>query len=127
MILQHPEKAVDPLRKMKGLLDEARGVPADLLEQAEIREEWLDRWPAELSGGELQRFCLVRVLNERTRFLICDEMTTMLDAVSRAGLWELLCDYAEKHRIGVIVISHDKDLVDQLCSRVVDLKMTEEK
>jgi len=121
MILQHPEKAVDPLRKMKGLLEEAGGVPADLLEQAEIREEWLDRWPAELSGGELQRFCLVRVLNERTRFLICDEMTTMLDAVSRAGVWELLCDYAEKHRIGVIVISHDKDLVDQLCSRVVDL------
>ena len=126
MILQHPEKAVDPLRKMKGLLDEVGGVPTNLLKQAGIQEEWLDRWPAELSGGELQRFCLVRVLNERTRFLICDEMTTMLDAVSRARLWELLCDYAEKHRIGVIVISHDKDLVDQLCSRVVDLKMTEE-
>ena len=121
MILQHPEKAVDPLRKMKGLLDEVGGVPTNLLKQAGIQEEWLDRWPAELSGGELQRFCLVRVLNERTRFLICDEMTTMLDAVSRAQLWELLCNYAQQHQIGVIIISHDRELVGQLCSRVIDL------
>lgn len=124
MILQHPEKAADPLRKMQGLLDEAGGVPSDLLKQAGIREEWLDRWPAELSGGELQRFCLARVLNEKTRFLICDEMTTMLDAISRAQLWELLCNYAQQHQIGVIIISHDRELVEQLCSRVIDLTQT---
>ena len=124
MILQHPEKAVDPLRRMQALLEEAGGVPKELLEEAGIREEWLERWPQELSGGELQRFCLVRVLNERTRFLICDEMTTMLDAVSRAQLWELVLDYARKHRIGVIVISHDTLLVKQLCTRAVDLSGT---
>lgn len=121
MILQHPEKAVNPLRKMKNVLEEAGEPTPELLEEAGIRAEWLDRWPSELSGGELQRFCLVRVLNERTRFLICDEMTTMLDAVSRAQLWELLCNYAQQYRIGVIIISHDRELVGQLCSRVIDL------
>ena len=56
MILQHPEKAVDPLRKMKGLLEEAGDVPTNLLKQAGIQEEGgSDRWPAELSGGELQK------------------------------------------------------------------------
>ena len=121
MILQHPEKAVNPLRKMKNILKEAGEPSPDLLEEAGIRAEWLDRWPGELSGGELQRFCLVRVLNEKTRFLICDEMTTMLDAVSRAQLWELLYNYAQQHQIGVIIISHDRELVGQLCSRVIDL------
>ena len=121
MILQHPEKAVNPLRKMKNVLEEAGEPTPELLEEAGIRAEWLDRWPSELSGGELQRFCLVRVLDEKTRFLICDEMTTMLDAVSRAQLWELLCNYAQQHQIGVIIISHDRELVGQLCSRVIDL------
>ena len=125
MILQHPEKAVNPLRKMKNVLEEAGEPAPELLEEAGIRAEWLERWPGELSGGELQRFCLVRVLNERTRFLICDEMTTMLDAVSRAQLWELLCNYAQQHRIGVIIISHDRELVEQLCSRVIDLNKSQ--
>ena len=125
MILQHPEKAVNPLRKMKNVLEEAGEPAPELLEEAGIRAEWLERWPSELSGGELQRFCLVRVLNERTRFLICDEMTTMLDAVSRAQLWELLCNYAQQRRIGVIIISHDRELVEQLCSRVIDLNKSQ--
>lgn len=122
MILQHPEKAVNPLRRMKTVLEEAGNPEIELFQEAGIREEWLDRWPGELSGGELQRFCLARVLNEKTRFLICDEMTTMLDAVSRTQLWELLCSYTQKHRIGVIIISHDRELLRQLCSRVIDLR-----
>ena len=57
------------------------------LELLGIDQEWLERWPNELSGGELQRFCVARALGPNTRFLIADEMTTMLDAITQAQIW----------------------------------------
>lgn len=127
LIFQHPEKAVNPKWKMKKVLEET-GIPeAHMMEAAGIREEWLSRWPTELSGGELQRFCVVRALKEQTRFLIADEMTTMLDAITQAQIWKLVLDYAKKHGIGVVVISHEKALIDRLCTRVVRLEKENEK
>lgn len=121
LIFQHPEKAVNPKWKMNKVLSETGGPPDELLRAAGIKEEWMNRWPTELSGGELQRFCVVRVLNERTKILIADEMTTMLDAITQAQIWKLVLGYAKKHEISVVVISHEKELVDRICSRVVDL------
>ena len=106
MIWQHPETAVDPRLRMKETLAEAgigirlsgtrKSNPAEndeetlldreLLDRLGIREEWLDRFPSELSGGELQRFCLARALRPGVRFLLCDEITAMLDLVTRAEL-----------------------------------------
>ncbi|MDY2628813.1 MAG: ATP-binding cassette domain-containing protein [Lachnospiraceae bacterium] len=121
LIFQHPEKAVNPKWKMSKVLAE-NGMPSpDLLKAAGIKDEWLKRWPTELSGGELQRFCVVRALNEQTKFLIADEMTTMLDAITQAQIWNLVLNYARNHRMGVVVISHEKELVERLCTRVVDL------
>ena len=69
LIFQHPEKAVNPKWKMKKVLEEI-GMPTKvMLDAAGIKEEWLNRWPAELSGGELQRFCVVRTLNPHARTL----------------------------------------------------------
>lgn len=121
LIFQHPEKAVDPKWKMRKALAGTDMPSAEMLKAAGIKEDWLDRWPGELSGGELQRFCVLRVLNERTRFLIADEMTTMLDAITQAQIWKLVLSYAKEHKIGIVVISHEKDLVDRLCTRVVDM------
>ena len=121
LIFQHPEKAVNPKWKMGRVLSEVGMPPGELIEAAGIKEEWMSRWPAELSGGELQRFCVIRALNPKTRFLIADEMTTMLDAITQAQIWKLVLSYAEEHQMGVVVISHDKELVKRLCTRVVDL------
>ena len=121
LIFQHPEKAVNPKWKMGRVLSEVGMPPGELIEATGIKEEWMSRWPAELSGGELQRFCVIRALNPKTRFLIADEMTTMLDAITQAQIWKLVLSYAEEHQMGVVVISHDKELVKRLCTRVVDL------
>lgn len=121
LILQHPEKAVNPKWKMSRVLSETGSPPVEMLKAAGIKSEWLNRWPAELSGGELQRFCVVRALNQRTRILIADEMTTMLDAITQAQIWQLVLGYAKEHGIGVVVISHEKELVSRICTRVVDL------
>ena len=88
--------------------------------------KWLNRWPSELSGGELQRFCVLRALSPKTKFLIADEMTTMLDAITQAQIWNVVIDYCKKNSIGLIVISHDKDLVNIVCDRVINLEKNKE-
>ena len=121
LIFQHPEKAVNPKWKMRKVLAETEMPSNQMLESMGIQRGWLDRWPGELSGGELQRFCVARVLSEKTKFIIADEMTTMLDTITQAQIWKTVLDYARLHSIGVIVISHDQALVNRICDRVVDL------
>ena len=60
MIWQHPEAAVDPRMRMGATLAEAGEVPGRLLDDLGIQKRWLSRYPHELSGGELQRFCIAR-------------------------------------------------------------------
>ena len=121
LIFQHPEKAVNPKWKMKKLLREAWNPPEKLIRSMGIEEEWMNRWPSELSGGELQRFCVLRALSPATRFLIADEMTTMLDMITQAQIWNVVMDHAEQNEMGIIVISHDSHLLGRLCDRIVRL------
>ena len=121
LVFQHPEKSVNPKWKMKKIINEAFTPSKELIDAMGIKEGWMNRWPSELSGGELQRFCVIRALSPETKFLIADEMTTMLDAITQAQIWNVVLDYAKKHDIGVVVISHEKALVDKICDRVVDL------
>ena len=109
LIFQHPEKSVNPKWKMDKILKEAFEPSKELLEDMGIKKEWLKRWPSELSGGELQRF------------LIADEMTTMLDAITQAQIWNVVLEHVKKYNIGLIVISHEKALVNRICDRIVDL------
>ncbi|MBR1661773.1 MAG: ATP-binding cassette domain-containing protein [Acidaminococcaceae bacterium] len=119
LIYQHPEKALNPRWKMKDSLEEA-GVPSqEVLMEMGIREKWYERWPNELSGGELQRFCVARVLKPETRLLICDEMTTMLDAINQAHIWNFVLNYAQKHNMTLLAITHNQFLADQVATRVL--------
>ena len=122
LIYQHPEKTVNPRWKMDKILKEAYTPSKELLEDMGIKKEWLNRWPSELSGGELQRFCVVRALSPETKFLIADEMTTMLDAITQAQIWNVVLNHVKKHNIGLVVISHEKALIDRICDRAVDLR-----
>ncbi|MEK3907213.1 ATP-binding cassette domain-containing protein [Oceanobacillus sp. FSL K6-0127] len=125
LVFQHPEKAINPRWKMQKSLREGWEPDRTLLEAFGIEQEWLTRWPNELSGGELQRFCVVRALGPETRFLIADEMTTMLDAITQAQIWHAVLEIAKKREMGVIVISHEANLIERLCSRVVTLNKNE--
>ncbi|MGB3908832.1 MAG: ATP-binding cassette domain-containing protein [Methanomethylovorans sp.] len=121
LIFQHPEKAVNPKWKMKDILNEGHIVSQELLESFGIKENWLNRWPNELSGGELQRFALARALGPGTKFLIADEITTMVDAITQAQIWESILNIVEELNIGVLVVSHDKNLINKLCHDVLHL------
>ncbi len=121
MIYQHPELAVNPRWKMSKIIHECWTPNDELLKDMGIEKEWMYRWPTELSGGELQRFCVVRALGPETRFLICDEITTMLDVITQAQLWQTIWDIAEKNKLGMIVVTHNNYLADKVCDRVIKL------
>ena len=83
-----------------------------------------DSYPTELSGGELQRFCIARALGPATRFLLCDEISTEptgnLDPERSLELMSLLVKINELGTT-VVVVTHEKDLVDRFGKRVVTI------
>lgn len=121
MIWQHPETVVDPLLRMKQTMEEAGDIEERLLEKLHINKEWMDRYPSELSGGELQRFCLARALRAETKYLLCDEITAMLDLVTQAQIWEFILEEAERREIGMLIVSHSEALLKKVCTRIITL------
>lgn len=122
MIWQHPEQSVNPRWKMAHVLKEGGRISPELLDKLGIRQEWLDRFPSELSGGELQRFCIARALGEGTKILLADEITTMLDMVIQSAIWHALIEETEKRGIGMLVVSHSDSLTDRVCTRKINLE-----
>ncbi|MGY2461506.1 ABC transporter ATP-binding protein [Vreelandella sulfidaeris] len=112
---QSPELAVNPRWRVGKILREA-WTPSDAqCEAFGVHTHWLSRFPQSLSGGELQRVCVLRALVPRVRFLIADEISTMLDPITQLELWQALKREAEQRQLGVLVISHDEALLKQLC------------
>lgn len=122
MIYQHPEKALNPKWHMYRSLKESYYPDQKTLDRFGIKDEWYRRFPVEISGGEMQRFCIVRALGPNTKYLIADEMTTMLDAVTQAKIWKELMLICRERNIGLMVISHETELLAKLCDRILSIK-----
>ena len=84
------------------------------------RDGWTDS-RGELSGGELQRFCIARALGEGTKILLADEISTMLDLITQSQIWSFLLREVESRKIGLLVVSHSEALLDKICNRKMDL------
>jgi peptide/nickel transport system ATP-binding protein len=124
MIWQHPESSVNPRLKLKEVLKEGDGVEDQVIKGLGIEPEWLNRYPSEVSGGELQRFCIARALGGKTRFLLADEISTMLDLITQSQIWNFLISEVERRGIGLLVVSHSQGLLDCVCTRRLDLNGT---
>ncbi|NLL76537.1 MAG: ATP-binding cassette domain-containing protein [Clostridiales bacterium] len=121
MIWQHPELVINPRLKMSQVLAEAGAIDEHIVNGLGIKKGWMNRYPIELSGGELQRFCIARALGTETKFIMADEITTMLDLLTQAQIWNFLKEETLKRDIGMLVVSHSKALLEQLCSRHLDV------
>ncbi|MEM2112165.1 MAG: ABC transporter ATP-binding protein [Candidatus Bathyarchaeia archaeon] len=121
MIPQHPEEALDPRwkildsvvepAKIHGIIDkDEEDFAIELVELVGLKKEHLERYPKELSGGELQRVVISRAISLQPHFLICDEPTSMLDASIQALIIRLLLELQKKFKMGILFITHDVDL-----------------
>ena len=122
LIYQHPEIVMNPKWKMIDILEESWSVSESLLSDFGIQKSWLTRFPQELSGGELQRFSVLRALNPKTKFIIADEMTTMLDAITQVQILDSVLKVVKERKMGFLLVSHDMDLVDTICDDKIYLK-----
>ena len=121
LIYQHPEKAINPRWRLKRVLEESGNLREDVLASFGIETEWLERFPRELSGGELQRFCVARALMSGAEYLICDEISTMLDVITQAQIWNKILQEAESRDMGIIAVTHNLELAKRVCTKVYDL------
>lgn len=130
MIPQHPEEALDPRwkivksvvepAKIHGIIDkDEEDFAIELLELVGLKKEHLERFPKELSGGELQRVVIARAISLQPHFLICDEPTSMLDASIQALIIRLLLELQRKLKMGILFITHDVDLARAISDKSV--------
>lgn len=118
LVPQHPEQTFNPYRTTGESLRDAWSPDADWLKRLAVNPGWLARRPDELSGGELARIALLRALDPRTRYLIADEVTAQLDAHIQAQVWQVLLEEAKHRELGLIVFSHNKALLEKVCSNI---------
>ena len=125
LIYQHPEKAINPRWRLNKVLEESGKLQPEVLSAFGIEPAWLNRFPRELSGGELQRFCVARALAANPDFLICDEISTMLDVITQAQIWNVVLQQTQINQTGLIIITHNKHLASRIADRVYDLSLRE--
>ncbi|WP_372411108.1 ABC transporter ATP-binding protein [Streptomyces luteireticuli] len=125
VVFQQPRLSADPRLRLRDLIAEplrATGAAPDVAELATtvgLSDELLARRPHQVSDGQLQRACLARALALRPRWLICDEMTAMLDASTTAALVSVVEAYREESGAGLLAVGHDPVLLGRWCDRVV--------
>ncbi len=118
---QSPAFSVDPRWTVGRVISEAWRPDEAMLRAFGVSEAWYDRYPHEISGGELQRVAVLRALAPDTRYLVADEISAPLDPLTQAQIWMALLAHAQKNGLGMLVISHDRPLLRRIAGRILDL------
>ncbi|MFF7203684.1 MULTISPECIES: ABC transporter ATP-binding protein [unclassified Streptomyces] len=129
VVFQQPRLSADPRLPLRDLIaeplratgrrDEAVRRTGELADRVGLTGELLGRRPHEVSDGQLQRACVARALVLDPRWLICDEMTAMLDASTTAALVAVVEDYRREQGAGLLAVGHDRTLLERWCDRTV--------
>ncbi|MCI2056001.1 MAG: ATP-binding cassette domain-containing protein [Oscillibacter sp.] len=134
MIFQDPYSSLNPAYTVAWILEEPLRIfgkydaperkrrVADMLARVELPEECLRAKPEELSGGQRQRVSIATALIQRPRFLIADEPVSALDVTIQAQILKLLKELRDEFDLSYLFISHDLNVVYQLCDRVLVMK-----
>jgi peptide/nickel transport system ATP-binding protein len=134
MVFQDPSSSLNPGRtvgwileeplRVYGKYDEAERVRRvkDIIDRVELPAECYDKYPRELSGGQRQRVCIGMALIQRPGLIIADEAVSALDVTIQAQILKLIHDLRRDLGISYIFISHDLNVVYQLCDRAIVMK-----
>lgn len=93
-----------------------------LLKQVGLDENFLMRYPHELSGGQLQRVCIARAIATKPKFIILDEAISSLDVSVQVQILDLLIDLKREYKLSYLFITHDLTAVTYICDRVLFFK-----
>jgi peptide/nickel transport system ATP-binding protein len=130
MIFQNPDSTLNPKRSVGKAIarplqlyrtvppSEVRNEVVRLLEAVKLGEEYYDRLPRQLSGGEKQRVALARAFAGRPSLVLCDEPLSSLDVSIQAAVLNLLLEFQHLFGTTLVFISHDLSVVHQLCDDV---------
>ncbi|MFE3250441.1 ABC transporter ATP-binding protein [Streptomyces sp. NPDC059209] len=129
VVFQQPRLSADPRLRLRDLIaeplrangrrDEVTDRVGELASTVGLTDDLLGRRPHEVSDGQLQRACLARALVLRPRWLVCDEMTAMLDASTTAALVTVVEEYRSARGAGLLAVGHDRVLLERWCDRTV--------
>lgn len=114
MVFQSPRRSCDPRLTLRRTIEQTARADSDLpaiLRAVALTEDLLDRYPAQVSDGQLQRAAVARTLATRPDYIVLDEMTAMLDPATTATLMYAIREYVNAGG-GVLMISHDHELVE---------------
>lgn len=130
MVFQDPAAAFNPKMKVKeivcepllnfGLIkkSEVDAKAAELLRLVELPEDFKDRYPHNMSGGQRQRLGIARALSLEPKIVVCDEATSALDVSVQEKICELLVRLQKEKGITYLFICHDLGLVDLMCHQI---------
>lgn len=130
IVFQNPETAFNPKMKLKSSMAEPlrihgsegrktiREKVIEMAQRLDLNEELLDRYPHQLSGGQIQRAVLARLLCLNPRLIILDEPTSMLDVSCQAQILGLLKKIQHDAGIAYLFISHDLDVISHMSDTI---------
>jgi len=132
-IFQSPATAFSPVFKVGSVVhrtlrlhgmskDAAVEAAGRAMRQVLLSPGLLDRYPSQLSGGQLQRVAIAIALALRAEVLLADEPTSALDVTVQAEVLELLRELRDREGMSVLFISHDLAVVAELCDRVAIMR-----
>ena len=131
MVFQDPFSSLNPAHSIGWILEEPLRVQGKLsakarkaavlevLDQVGLGPEYYDRRPRELSGGQRQRVSIAGAVIARPGLIIADEPVSALDVTIQAQILQLLADLHRQYELSYLFISHDLNVVYQLCDRVL--------
>ena len=137
MVFQDPFSSLNPARSVGWILEEPlriqgkltgperRDAVREVLEQVGLGAEYISRRPHELSGGQRQRVSIACAVITRPRLVVADEPVSALDVTIQAQILQLLVDLKKKYELSYLFISHDLNVVYQICSRVLVMQKGE--
>ena len=134
MIFQDPYGSLNPRLTVWGALDEVlalhsglerearRRRAVELLDRVGLPAEALYRYPHQFSGGQRQRIGIARALAAEPRFIVADEPVSALDVTIQKQIMELMVQLQEELQLSILFISHDLNVIYQMCDRVLVMK-----